>query len=117
MKSIILATLGFFFSITAHAGDVYRCGNTYTDSPCSGGRVVALSSNSAEPSSDDRAAAITRYYEGKLHLMAVAYSERELELTKAYLSGSRVTQITNVTASAGAYAGASTGEHRDEHRR
>lgn len=33
----------FFCAFATHAQDVYRCGNTYTQEPCKGGRAVDVS--------------------------------------------------------------------------
>ena len=104
MKTLIQIII-FFAVVPAHAGDIYRCGNTYTDQPC-GKRVLVTDDR---PTDADRMAAITRHYEGKLYLQAREYDQREFDLTKAYIQSPRITQTTSVTSISSANAGASAG--------
>ena len=102
---VVLATL---FSMTAGpavAADIYRCAGIYTDTPCGMRNRVILNMNANAPSEDSRVAAITRYYESRLYLLAREYADREFQMTKAYLSGTRITQnITTTVIGGGATA-------------
>lgn len=112
MKTVITSVL-LIATTTASAGNIYRCGNEYTDNVKLCNNKVELSINSTPPLVDDRVAAVTRYYEDKLALQAIESNRREFELTKAYLQSPRVTQTTNVTSisSASASAGIGYGGH------
>ena len=112
MKLLICIVLSLLATPVLAAG-IYRCKGVYTDAPCGPHNRVLLNQNAHSPSADDRAAAITRHYEAKFYLLSREYAEREFQMTKAYLSGTRITQdITTTVIGGGATAhggGASSG--------
>lgn len=102
MKKILMVLL-CVSSITAIAGDIYRCGDEYTDKPC--GPRVEL--NVHYPTCDERVKATDRHYKTVISNMEADYRRRELYLIGSMLSAPHVTQITNVRAQSGAHSGAS----------
>lgn len=100
MRLLIMFAL---VSLSASAGDVYKCGNEYTDKPCG----PKLNLHVQYPSCDDRVAAIERYYKEVLSNQENFYRRREFELVNSMLRAPNVIQITNVRAQSGSYSGAS----------
>ena len=74
MKQLALATLLLFVACAAPAQMIYRCGDTYSQTPCPGGRVLESSDprTGAQRAEAKRAAAKERQLAAKLERERVA---------------------------------------------
>lgn len=98
-------------SSPGRATEIYRCGNTFTDTPC--GEKIRLFNDT--PACTDRVNAAARYYENRLYVLSREYGQREFELTKAYVGAPRISQNTTVTVIGGGSSSSSGASGGDSH--